>query len=90
MVREQIRERVAVSATCRRVMEVPTIGVDIVGRGCVVGVAAAGRDETLKGRWAEGGMRKKKRILVGRRRTRTPWLSIFQERKVCSRVKKKR
>lgn len=56
----QIRERVAVSATCRRVMEVPTIDGDIVDRGCAVGVAAAAadRDETLMDRWAEGGTRR--------------------------------
>jgi hypothetical protein len=74
MVKEQIRERVGVDATCRRVMEGPTIGVDIAGRDCAVDVVAvvADRDETLKGRRAEGGMRKKKRMLVGRRRTKTP------------------
>lgn len=57
----QIRVRVAVSATCRRVMEVPTMDGDIVDRGCAVGVAAAAaadRDETLMDRWAEGEKRK--------------------------------
>lgn len=81
---EQILERVAVSATCRRVMEVPTIDEDIVDRGCAVDVAPAAvdKDETLMGRWAEGGTRKK-RMLVGQTKTRTPWLPIVQKWKVC-------